>query len=149
MSIWVTMVTSTVLAATKFRNFLCSHYNVISPSLQNNCDGCLQTFLVRHVPNCRNVGLVITHHNEIRDEIVHLAIQDFSLHFIHGKPQIHLVRRRSEEEFRHGGRVPETRFDVSIRGLWEIQMKVIIDVRFGDADSENWNPEGMDNLLAW
>ena len=54
----------------------------------------------------------------------------------------------SEEGVRHGGISPETKSDVSIRGLWEIQIEAIIDVRFGDADTETWKLARMDKLLA-
>ena len=36
----------------------------------------MKTFLVRHVMSCPNGGLVITRHNEICDEIIHLEKQD-------------------------------------------------------------------------
>ena len=39
--------------------------------------------------------------------------------------------------------------DVLIRGPWEIHTEAIIDVKFGDADVENCNPEGMYKLLNW
>ena len=48
----------------------------------------------------------------------------------------------------HGGSVPETRGNVPIRGLWKTQTEAIIDVRFGDADTETWEPYRMDKLLA-
>ena len=35
---------------------------------------------------------------------------------------------------RHGRIIPEKRGDMLIRGLWEIHMDVIIDVRFVDTD---------------
>ena len=38
---------------------------------------------------------------------------------------------------RHVGKVPEKRGDVSIWGLWEIQIEVIIDARFVDDDVDN------------
>ena len=41
----------------------------------------------------------------------------------------------------------ETRGDVLIRGLWEIQNDVIIDVRFGDADMDTYKYDPMDKLL--
>ena len=37
----------------------------------------MQTVSVRHVLSCPNGGLVITHHNEICDDIIHLTKQDF------------------------------------------------------------------------
>ena len=49
---------------------------------------------------------------------------------------------------RNGGGVPETQGDVSIQGLWNIHTEEIIDVRFGDTDTETYKPVIMDNLLA-
>ena len=49
---------------------------------------------------------------------------------------------------RHRMSVPETRGDLSIQCIWEIQTEAIIDVRFGYADAETWNPVIMDKLLA-
>ena len=49
---------------------------------------------------------------------------------------------------RHRGSVPETQGDVPIRGLWESQTEVILDVSFGDADAETWKPVRIDKLLA-
>ena len=48
---------------------------------------------------------------------------------------------------RHDGRTPETQGDVLIQGLWEIQTEEIIDVRFGDADMQNYKLEEMDNIF--
>ena len=100
----------------------------------------MQTFLVCHALSCRNVGLVIVHHNEMQDMIIHLTRQSFSPHCIRSKPLIHLVPIRSEERVRCGGRVLETRAGVSIQGLWEIQTEAIIYVVFGDSDAETWKP---------
>ena len=46
-----------------------------------------------------------------------------------------------------GGRIPETRGVVLIRGLWGSHTESIIDVRFGDADTETYTTEGMYTLL--
>ena len=48
-----------------------------------------QTFSVRHTLSFSNRGLVIARNNGIRDNIIHLARQDFSPHFIRVKPLIH------------------------------------------------------------
>ena len=47
----------------------------------------------------------------------------------------------------NGGIIPETRGDVLIRGLCEIQTESIIDVIFGDDDVENYVKEGMDTIF--
>ena len=101
-----------------------------------------------HAISFSNGGLVITHHNNICDGNVYLARQAFSPHCVCGEPLIHVFHSISEEEVHHGGRVPETQCDVSTRGLWESQTEEIIDIRFGDADTETWVPEGVDKILA-
>ena len=108
----------------------------------------MQTFLVHHALSCPNGGLVITRHSEICNEIIHLVKKAPPPNCACGEPVIHLGRTRSEEEVHHRGRVPETQCDVSTRGLWESQTEEIIDIRFGDADTETWVPEGVDKILA-
>ena len=49
---------------------------------------------------------------------------------------------------RHGGRVPETQGDMSIRGLWESQPEAIVDIRFVDVDAETWKPVIMEMFLV-
>ena len=78
----------------------------------------MKTFLVRHALIFTNGGLVIAIHNDICDEIIHLAKQAFLPHCVLGKPLIHLGCIRSDRKVRHGGSVPETRGGVSIQGIW-------------------------------
>ena len=66
------------------------------------------------------IGLVIARHNEIRDEIIHIAMQAFSLDYIYGEPLIHLGHSISADKVHHGRSISETRGRMSIRGLWEI-----------------------------
>ena len=54
---------------------------------------------------------------------------------------------RSKEEVRHRRIVPETRRDVSIRGLYESQTEATIVVRFRDSDVETCKPQGIDKIL--
>ena len=42
----------------------------------------------------------------------------------------------------------ETRGEVLIWGLWDFQNDAIIDVTFGDADTDTYKHELMDKLLA-
>ena len=49
---------------------------------------------------------------------------------------------------RLGGRIPETRGDVLMQSLWEIQTEAIIDIRFLDSDVDAYKIEGMDKILT-
>ena len=126
---------------------LCAHYNVKPPIIQNKCDGCLLTFSVYCTLSCRNGGVVVVRWNEICDEIIHLSIQSFYPNCVHGKPLFCQVLSRSEEEVPHSRGIPETRIDMSIWGIWEIQIEAIIDVRLWYADAKTWKTEWMDNIL--
>ena len=108
----------------------------------------MQTFLVRYTLSCPTGDFFITCHNEIRDEIIHITKQALYPACVHGEYLIHLSRSRYEEKVRHRGRVPETRGEVSIRGLLESQTEGIIDVRFVDADAETWKLVRMYKFLA-
>ena len=68
----------------------------------------MQTFSVHHTLSCPNRSLAISHQNEIRDEIIHLARQYLPPNSIRGELLIHLDHSKSEEEVHHGGSVPET-----------------------------------------
>ena len=67
-----TTVTGALLSATEFFGYLFARYNVNPPNIQNKYDGCMQTFLGSHTLNWTNGGIVIAHHNEIRNDIIHL-----------------------------------------------------------------------------
>ena len=67
---------------------------------------------------------------------------------VFNEPVIHQGCRILEEEASQGRGGLETRRDVLIRGLWKIQTDTIINVRFGDANTDIYKNEPMDNLLA-
>ena len=69
--------------------FLCACYNVNPPKLQKKCDGCLQNFSVRNVISCSNIGLDLTRHNEIHDDIIHIYRQASPLIAYAKNPLIH------------------------------------------------------------
>ena len=116
--------------------FLCAHYYVNPPNLQIKCDGFLQTFSVRHAPSFSNGGLIISPHNKIRYNIIQLSQKSFPPNCICNEPLIHKGRIISEGEVYHGSSITETRGDILIRGLWERQMDAIIEIIFGDDDTE-------------
>ena len=104
---------------------------------------------MRHALIFPNEGLFIALHNEVRDDIIHLAKQAFFHHCVHNEPIIHLGRSIFEEEVCNGWSVRETQDDMSIWGLWESQTGRIIDIRFGYAGANTWKPVRMDKLLEY
>ena len=59
LSVRGTIVSGTVLSATEFWYFLCTHYNVSPLILQIHCIGCVTAFRVTHTLICSTGGLVI------------------------------------------------------------------------------------------
>jgi hypothetical protein len=125
---------------------------------KNNCCSFLDTFSVPHALECKKGGLVISHHNEIRDELSDLASKAFSPSAVRDEPKIHTCRSpevKSDEEneensvkrlFRNN--CNEDRGDILIRGLWAQGAECIIDVRIADVDAKSNRSEDPDKALA-
>jgi hypothetical protein len=77
---WFQMLTvnGTELSAQEFRDALLLWYARCPPDLPIQCDGCQQKYSVRHALECKRGGLVVSQHNEIRDELSDLASKAFS-----------------------------------------------------------------------
>ena len=84
-----TIVSGTVLSATEFRYFLCVHYKVSTLNLQSHFGGCGTAFIVTHALICSIGGLVIAHHNVIRDELLYLSQRVFTSASVRAEPLIH------------------------------------------------------------
>jgi hypothetical protein len=68
----------TELSAQGFHDALLLRYARCPPDLPIQCGGCQQKFSVRHALECKRGGLVISRHNEIRDELSDLASKALS-----------------------------------------------------------------------
>ena len=149
LSVRGTTVSGTVLSATEFQYFLCTRYNVFPVNLHIECDGCGTSFGVTNELSCIIGGLVIVHHNEIRDKILYLSRRAFTLASVCVKPLIHQGRTRSEQEIHQGSdKHKDTRGEMMIRGLWDLQVYAIIKVKIGDTDADKYKYEPMKSLLT-
>jgi hypothetical protein len=120
-------------------------YARIPGDLPTHCDGCDQKFSVHHALDCKKGGLVISRHNEIRDELIDLASKALTPSAVCDKPRIHTSRtaesvRTSDQNpvirnlhKRQGGE----RGDVLIRGLWQQGTDAIIDVCITNLDAKS------------
>jgi hypothetical protein len=68
----------TELSAQEFRDTLLLRYARCPPDLLIQCGGCQQKFSVRHTLECKRGDLVVSRHNEIRDELSNLASKALS-----------------------------------------------------------------------
>ena len=132
-----------------FGNFLCARYNVSPVKPPIHCDKCGTAFGVTHVLIFRIGGLVVSRHNKIRDEILYLYRCALTSASISAEPLIHQGRTRSEQEIcQDSDKHKETKGDVVIGGIWDRQVKAIIDVKLGDADADMDKYKPMKSLLA-
>ena len=84
------LVNATVLSPQEFRDGLSLRLYRIPAGLPARCDGgCDQKYDVRHGLSCKHGGLVIIRHNEIRDELGHLASLALTPSAVRDKPLIH------------------------------------------------------------
>ena len=149
MSVRGNTVLGTVLSATELQDFLCARYNLSPVNLQSHCDGCATSFGVTHALSCIIGGLVIAGHNKICDELLYLSQCAFTSASVRAEPLIHQGHTISEIEIRQGSdKHKDMRGDVIIRGLWDHQVDVIIDVKLGDADADTYKYDPMSSLLS-
>jgi hypothetical protein len=96
-------VNGTELSAQEFRDALLLRYaRGGPPDLPSTCDGgCNQKFSVRHALESKKGGLVISRHNEIRDELSDLASKALSPSAVRDEPKIKTCRNsdvKSDED---------------------------------------------------
>ena len=91
---WLSVLPSTLngteLSAQEFRDSLHLRYARSPSDLQANCDGCGSKFSVRHALECKNGGLVIGRHDEIRDELHFLATLAFKPSMVCDEPKVNI-----------------------------------------------------------
>ena len=105
-----TIVSSTILSATEFQDFLCARYKISLLNLQKHCDGCGTAFGATHTLICSIEDLVIAHYKEIRDELLYLSWRAFTSESVRAELLIHQVRTRFKQDIRQGSdRDKETR----------------------------------------
>jgi hypothetical protein len=159
---WLSVLPSTVngteLSAAEFRDALLLRYARSPPDLPSHCDGCLQKFSIRHALECKTGGLVISRHNEIRDELSDLASKALSPSAVRDEPTIHNSRTakgtKDQEDKDHPVKrlfrnsIKEDRGDILIRGLWSRGTDCIIDVRMTDVDAKSNRSKTPIKVLA-
>jgi hypothetical protein len=112
-----------------FCDALLLRYTRCPPDLPPQCDGCLQKFSIVHALECKTGGLVISSHNEIRDELSDLASKALSPSSVRNKPKIHnshILELKGVDESKddpvkcvfHNNSCKEDCGDILIQGLW-------------------------------
>ena len=148
LTVRVTIVTGTVLAATEFCDFLCTSYDGTLPPNLQKFYGLYLSFSVCNILSCCSRDFYIAYHRKCCCKFLQFAVQAFSYTCICSEPIIHLGRSISEEESCQVRGGLEIIVDVLIRSLWEIQTESSINIRFVYADADTYKYEPMDKFLA-
>ena len=62
---------------------------LVPKNLPRMCDGCGATFTVEHALTCKKGGLIVTRHNDCRDEFADLASKATTASRVTTEPMIH------------------------------------------------------------
>ena len=164
---WLTVfpnpLTRTVLSPQEWRDNLFLRFGLTPSCIPATCDGCGQTTNVNHALNCGCGGLIHLRHNEIREEILSIAVECFPRAALTREPPLSNTTQNTlptgqpihdpavAPAAQAAGppdpptnnnnqsavvRVPkQPRGDVGIRGFYENGTTAIIDVRVVNLDS--------------
>jgi hypothetical protein len=149
---WLSILPSTVngteLSAQEFRDALSMRYGDAPSDLPASCDGCDARFTLQHALSCKKGGLVIFRHNEIRDELVHMAGKAMTPSAIRDEPLIRPGRVAENVKAPPTKCTPnqspgtpatgEDRGDLLLRGFWARGTECIVDVRVTDTDAKSY-----------
>ena len=116
--------------------FLCAHYDVTPPKILSKCGGCVTSVDIHHILICSKGGLIITHHNKVRSELLYLAQLPLLSASVHSKPLIHQGRIISEGGIRQGSEILDTRGEVLIWRLCSRHTGAIIDIKLVNDDTD-------------
>ncbi|KAL7478743.1 hypothetical protein ACHAW6_004509 [Cyclotella cf. meneghiniana] len=79
---WLTTIpdrfSDTMLTKTKWLDNIALQYGSCPPHLPSCCNGCVESFTVKHALNCKKGRLLGIHHDDARDEWAHLCSLAFS-----------------------------------------------------------------------
>ena len=144
-----TIVNGMSLSKMEFRDGLRMRYGIGLEDLPSKCDGCGAKFSVEHALACKQGGLVVGRHDEIKDEIAALATMATSPNRVRDEPIIKIGRDTtgtgvpahanidSSRANPPPGKVFE-RGDVLVHGLYDRHTSCIIDVRVTDTDQPSY-----------
>ena len=101
------------------------------------CEGCGSPFSLSHPVSCRKSGLVIQHHNEVRDVIRDLAS------LVWGQIKCEPVVKKADNKYGTQALVA----DLAVRGIWLPQAKALFDIRVSDTDAQSYRNHSPREVL--
>lgn len=157
LSVMPTLISGTLLSAQEFRDSLHLRYARTPPGFPLLCDGCGSSFFISHGLECKEGGLVLLCHNEIRDELAALDSQALVPSAVGDEPLIQPSRGMesapSTQDKAPIHRISKTQLadehgDLLIRGLWSTGSDSIIDVRVTNVDCRTQQDKDPEKVLA-
>jgi hypothetical protein len=161
LSVLPSIVNGTELSAEEFRDALTIRYGELPSNFPTHCDGCDAHFTLQHALACKKGGLVIFRHNEVRDELAHLATKAFTPSAVRDEPLILSGRvaekvkplepssaNNQQEPTTQEAAPEDERGDLLIRGFWAKGTDCILDVRVTDTDAKSYCKRPPAKVLA-
>ena len=124
------------LSPQQFQDALSLRYHRPLSTMPSSCDGCDSAFSLSHALDCHRGGLVIQHHNEVRDALGDLAALAYK--DVIREP---VVREGSDD-------APALIADLGVRGVWLPQIEALFDIRVTDADVPSYVSRSVANVLT-
>ena len=111
-------------------------YQKLLMCLPPSYDGCGAPSSLDHALICKKGGLIIQHHNELRDAIGDLAALVWR--HVHREP---IIQDSSNE---HDALVA----DLGIHGVWQPQAEALFDICVIDTDAQSYQSHSPQSVLA-
>jgi len=124
------------LTAQEFCDVLALHYWKPLLNVLSSCDGCGTPFSLDHALICRKGGLIIQHHNEVRDAVGDLTTLVWGR--IVSKPVVRYVSVDNEALI----------VDFGARGVWKPQAMALLDIPVIDTDTRSYLSHSLGAVLA-
>ena len=166
LSIQPTYTNGLSLSKDEWRDGVRMRYGLELKDLQKKCDGCGCRFSVEHALKCKQGGLVVGRHNEVRDECGALAIQALSANRVRDEPKIVIGHDNERSQApasanTHGttsNPSPPTpthhdghffdRGDLLVQGLWDKHTACVLDIRVTDTDQPSYRGSTPEQVIA-
>jgi len=148
----------TELERDEFRDAILLRMGLVPKNLPRMCDGCGATFTVEHALTCKKGGLIVTRHNDCRDEYADLASKATTASRVTTEPMIYyggnepVLRqangaRNTSNNNNSSTRGGEERGDLAIHGLVQRQRTTIMDFVIVNTDAPSYGHQPSMKVL--
>ena len=150
---WLTVMpeslNGTELTEDEFRDSLQLRFGLCPSHLPDKCDGCGSAFTVEHGLSCRQGGLVLLRHDDVKREWSHLCSQATKPSAVSDEPQIHTGRAANDGVGGPGTQAnPDSRGDIAVHGFWVRGQTCVFDVRISDTEAKSYRAMDPMTVLA-